>query len=341
MSDFAPAVAKKRYYIMTGTLLLAALVCVSQKQDTAPLRLVQTIPLPGVEGRNDHFALDLQGQRLFLSALGSDSVEVIDLKSGKVVHTISNQSEPQGIGYANAANKIFVANGNDGSVRILDADSYRPLGTVSYSDDADNVRYDPAHNLIYVGYGSGAIGILDASSGKRIGDVKLDAHPESFQLEKIGPRLFVNVPHAGHIAVIDRDQLKVIAKWPLGDAQANFPMALDESTHRLFVVCRKPAELIVFDTESGKQVMTVPVVGDADDVFYDAARHQIYVSGGEGFISVIGQSNADKYSRVAEISTVSGARTSYFAPELNRLYLAVPHRGDQQAEIRVYEAHRP
>ncbi len=323
-----------------ATLLstLVALVVAVHAQPPAPLRLVQTIPLPGVEGRIDHFAVDTKGQRLFVSALGNNTLEVLDLRAGKRLQTIRGLHEPQGVTYVSEFNKVFVANGKDGSLRIYDGDSFRPITTLDFTDDADNVRYDRATKRIYVGYGDGALGIVDAATGKRLGDIKLDAHPESFQLEASGPRIFVNIPKAGHIAVVDRERRAVVAKWPVTTARANFPLALDGADQRLFVTCRRPAEVIVFDITSGQVVTTLPVVSDADDMFYDARSRRIYISGGEGFISVIEQLDPDHYRAIAKIRTAPGARTSFFLPELRRLYLAVPHRGGQAAEIRIYEA---
>ena len=321
------------------TLLVAFTVCLArgQAQPAEPLRLVQTIPLPNVEGRIDHFGVDTEGERLFVSALGNNTLEILDLRAGRRIRNIDSLAEPQGVSFVREFNKVFVANGKDGSLRIFDGNSFQPITRLDFTDDADNVRYDRVTKRIFVGYGDGALGIVDAASGKRLGDIKLDAHPESFQLETSGPRIFINVPKAGHIAVVDRERRAVIARWPVVTARANFPMALDETKHRLLVTCRKPAELLVFDIALGKQVTSLPVVGDADDMFYDPQRHRIYISGGEGFISVIEQRDADHYQEVAKIPTASGARTSFFVPESRRLYLAVPHRGGQDTEIRVYE----
>jgi DNA-binding beta-propeller fold protein YncE len=304
----------------------------------APLVQVGAIPLPGVEGRIDHFGVDLKNKRLFMSALGNNTVEVLDLGSNKRIRSIPGLHEPQGVFFVPEFNRVFVANAKGGAVEILDGDSFKLLGEVNYSDDADNVRYDARAKRIYVGYGDGALGEIDAATGKRSGDVKLEGHPESFQLEASGPRIFVNVPDAGHLAVIDRDRRAVVAKWPIEGARANFPMALDEADHRLFITCRRPAQVMVFDTGSGRLVARLPVVGDADDMFYDAARKRLYVSGGEGAISVVEQHDADHYAVAGRIPTAPGARTSFFVPTLNRLYLAVPHRGSQPAEVRVYEA---
>jgi DNA-binding beta-propeller fold protein YncE len=306
--------------------------------DTTPLRQIQTIPLPNVEGRIDHLAVDLQGRRLFVAALGNNTLEVLDLRQGKRLASISGLKEPQGVFFVHKLNKLFVANGNDGTCRVFDASTYKLLAAVHLSSDADNVRYDAARNQIYVGYGNGALGILDATTMQKLADIPLRGHPESFRLEKSGTRVFVNVPNAHHaIAVVDGVKRSVIATWTL-PAQANFPMTLDEPDHRLLVVTRRPARLVVLDTESGKTVTTQPSVGDADDAFYDAAHKRVYVSGGEGFIDIFDQRDPDHYQPIGRIRTAEGARTSLFVPELNRLYLAVPHRRSQETEIRVYQA---
>lgn len=318
-------------------VLLLALPSARRAAEPAALRQVQTIPLVNVEGRIDHMGVDVQGQRLFVSALGNNTLEVLDLREGKRLTSLTGLREPQGVFFVPKENRIFVANGDDGTCRVFDGSSYRLLATVNFASDADNVRYDAAANQIYIGYGEGALGVLDARSGKKIANIALSAHPESFRLESLGPRIFVNLPNAEHtIAVVDRTKRSVVTTWRL-DATANFPMAFDEADHRLFVVTRRPAKLIVLDTESGKQIANYPAVGDADDLFYDSAHRRVYISGGEGFIDVFGQRDADHYLLASRIPTVSGARTSLFVPELNRFYLAVPHRGNQAAEIRAYE----
>lgn len=304
-------------------------------EEAAPLRKVATIPLPGVNGRIDHMAVDTARKRLFVAALGNGSLEVVDLEKGAVTKSINRLREPQGVAYAAGVDKLFVACGGDGSCKILDGGSLDPVKDVQLGDDADNVRYDEKTRRVYVG--DVGLAILDAASGKRLGDIKLLAHPESFQLESGGPRIFVNVARDGLVAVVDRDKRAVIARWPLGEARANFPMALDEANRRLFVGCRKPPRLVVLDSASGKIAASLLTDGDADDVFYDAARRRIYLSCGVGLINVIEQTDAGHYRTAAKIPTAPGARTSLFVPALNRFYLAVPHRAAQPAEIRVYE----
>jgi DNA-binding beta-propeller fold protein YncE len=316
-------------------MILIAFAGLASAQATQPLRLEKTIELPDVQGRIDHMSIDVKGERLFVSALGNNTLEVVDLKAGKRARTIGQLKEPQGVVYVPETGRLYVANANDGSVRIFDASSYAPLKTLDYGDDADNLRYDPAHRRIYVGYGSGALGEIDGD-GNKVADIKLDAHPESFQLETDSPRIYVNLPNSRKVAVVDREKHTILATWKTDMAFANFPMALDESDHRLFVVTRMPARLLVFDTTSGKIVQKLPAVGDCDDVFYDKTRKRIYASGGDGAISVFQQEDSDHYKDAARIATVKGARTSFFSTDLDRFFLAVRRQGAQSAAIEVF-----
>jgi hypothetical protein len=304
------------------------------------LRLVQTVPLPGVEGRIDHLAVDVKRGRLFVAALGNDTVEVVDLTAGKRVSSLRGLREPQGVAVDQGKGRVFVASGQGGDCRVFDAQTLGHLQTVHLGDDADNVRFDAATGRVYVGYGEGALAVLGSGGANLLPRIPLAGHPESFQLEKLGSRIFVNVPSARHVAVVDGEAHNVVATWPVTGAAANFPMALDEAGHRLFVACREPAVLLVFDTQrgsrTGKEIARVEIGGDADDLFWDAERRQLYVACGEGFLDVV-RGQGDRYQRVAHLPTAPGARTALFVPELARLYLAVPKRGSAQgAEIRVY-----
>lgn len=321
-------------------VLLLSLIGVStfsfgQSGASEPLKLEATIPMPNVQGRIDHLSIDLKGRRLFVAALGNNSLEIVDLKQNKLIHTINGLAEPQGIAYVPASNRVFVANGKDGSVRAFDAASWKMLKSIPFGEDADNLRLDPSSDHIWVGYGGGALGELD-QEGTKLADIKLDAHPESFQLEKNGSRIFVNLPGSRKIAVVDRKTRSVLESWGTGGPLANYPMAMDEGNHRLFVVTRFPARLIVLDTVQGKRVAALSAIGDCDDVFYDEQRHRIYAIGGEGGISVFQQRDPDHYDELGRIKTVSGARTGFFSVELDRLYVAVRRHGSQAAEIRVY-----
>lgn len=324
---------------MRAFMSAAILVLVAIQPESAqePLRIIRAIELPRVEGRIDHLALDATGEKLFVAALGNNTVEVIDVKNGSHLKSLPGFREPQGIVGVPDANVIAVANGQGEGVQLIDANEYRLAKAISLGDDSDNVRYDATAKRLYVGYGSGAVAAMVPADGKVLGQVKLAGHPESFQLEQNGPRIFVNVPTAEHIAVIDRNAMKIIATWPVSGAKSNYPMALDDANYRIFIGCRKPAKVLVYDTTSGKEITTTDIVGDTDDMFYDTQRNRLYVAGGEGFIDVLDARVPTTLTRLARMNTAAGARTALFAPKQARLYLAVPHRGAQTAEIRVYE----
>lgn len=312
--------------------------------ETAPLVLVRIIPIPGVEGRFDHMAVDNMGGRVFAAIYGNDSVEVIDTARGRRVRSIQEGfSKPQMVAYLPDSNRIVVSSEGDGSCKIFDADTFKLIDTVKFSDDADQLRYDPAAKRVYVGYGDGgesAIGVFDATTNKRIeSEFKVAAHPESFQLEEKGPMIFVNLASISQIAVIDRNSRKIV-NWKLEQAGTNFPMALDEAHRRLFVAARKPARLLVLDMDTGKEIASLPGAIDTDDMSYDSDRKRIYVTSGEGFIFVYQQIDADRYQRIAKIPTAIGARTSAYTGQVgkhNSFYLAVPARANRGAELWVYE----
>jgi DNA-binding beta-propeller fold protein YncE len=317
---------------------LALLSCYGAAATYAqPLELKQTIPLPGVEGRIDHFAYDPAGERLFVCALGNNSIEIINLRKGERIHSITDLGSPQGIAYVPELDRLFVANDEGGVCKTYDAKSLQQLSELSLKDDADNVRYDATSRRIYVGFGRGGIAVLDPSDGKQIASIKLSAHPEAFDLEKQGKRIFVNVPNSHHVAVIDRDKGQVVATWKTDLAFANFPLALDETNHRLFVGCRLPSKIIVLNTDSGEVVSRVDISEDTDELFYDARRRRIYAVCGEGKVDIIDQVDSNTYKTVAKIDTVSGARTGLFVAERDELFVACPHRGSKKAEIRCYQ----
>jgi DNA-binding beta-propeller fold protein YncE len=302
-----------------------------------PLKLVQTIPLPDVKGRFDHFSIDTKGQRLYAAALGNNTLEVIDLASCKRLKSIAGMSKPQGVLYHPAASHILVANGDDGTLKTLDATTFSLKNDLPGLPDADNVRLDSHSDVAWVGYGDGALAEVTPGGDKLLSTIKLPGHPESFQLEKSGSRIFVNIPNAKQIAVINAKNHQLIAKWPMETFQANFPMALDEPNQRLFVGCRKPARLVIIDTETGKPIQDLDISADTDDLFYDAKRGRVYISCGQATIDTIGEESPGVFKPLPKIQTASGARTCFFSQELDRLYLAVPERGNQKAEIRIFK----
>ncbi len=322
-----------RSVVCTTVIAVAALSIVSGEE---PLTFVRSIELPGVEGRIDHLAFDPARQALFVAALGNNTVEVLDVGTGTHVTSMHGFREPQGIAVAADAKLIAVANGEGEGLQLLTAGEYAPTRMVRLGDDSDNVRYDASAKRLYVGFGTGALAAVNPGDGKVLGEARLPGHPESFQLERSGPRIFVNVPTANQIAVVDRRTMMITASWPVTNASANFPMALDETDHRLYVGCRRPARLLVYDTTDGREVGSAAIVGDTDDLFYDSSRKRLYVTGGEGYLDVLQVEDANRFSRIGRVPTASGARTSLFVPEQGRLYVAVPHRGGQKAEVRVY-----
>jgi DNA-binding beta-propeller fold protein YncE len=291
-----------------------------------------------VEGRIDHLAVDAEGARLFAAAFGNNTLEVIDLRDGSRIRSVTGLREPQGVLYLPRLKKVYVTNARDGTVEVFDGDSLKLLSEVRFSGDADNIRSDQAAKIVYVGYGDGALGILEAAGDKRAGKIKLPGHPESFVLERSGDRIYVNVPSAGLVAAVDRRKKAVAEKILLTDFGSNFPMALNEANHRLFVGTRNPPRMLVLDTQSGRTVAVLKSDEDADDMFYDDRRRRIYVSCGEGNLDVFEQLDADHYVELAKIATAPGARTSLWVPELDRLYVAVPKHRSQEAAILVYEA---
>jgi DNA-binding beta-propeller fold protein YncE len=323
-------------------LCVAFFVCMpgwlfsAEAEDT--LKLVHTIPLPGVKGRFDHFAMDANGHRLFAAALGNDTVEVIDVGAGKRLQTIRGLRKPTGVVFLPTENQIGVANGNDGTFRIYDGKTYEESARAEGLEDADNVRRDAKTGLIYVGYGDGGLAVVDPHTWRVSSKIKLPVHPESFQLERDGKRIFVNLPDAKKVGIVDREARKLIAEWPLEKFHANFPMAFDESNHRLFIGCRQPARLAVLDSGDGRAITDVGISGDTDDLFYDAKLKRIYISCGEGSIDVIEQQSPDTYARLERIPTSKGARTSFFSPERREFYLAVPDQAGKPAELRIYKA---
>lgn len=322
---------------MIAGLALAIGCCVGAFSGT--LSLSRTISLPGVKGRIDHLDLDSSGHRLFLAALGNNTVEIVDLQQGKVVHSLTGLDEPQGVAFVPKHNRLFVACGGDGTVKVIDGHTLRILHSVDLGSDADNMRFESGEDRVYVGYGSGGIAELDPDSGTVLTRLHLSDHPESFQIEGKGKRIFANVPGENAVEVLDREKGSRLAQWDAGHLRSNFPMALDEIHHRLFIGTRWPARLKVFDTETGKVVAEAPIGGDVDDLFYEPADHRILASCGAGELDLIEAVEPDRYRLVSKLPTGKGARTGLYARGSGEFYLAIPARGAKVAEVRIYRFH--
>jgi DNA-binding beta-propeller fold protein YncE len=328
------------------TLLFFALSSNSRAQDHAPLKLVATIPLPGLkDGDFDHFAPDVAGHRMFLTGEENEKVLVLDSSTNQLIHTIEDVKAPHAILYRPDLKKLFVVEGDSSAVKVYDSDSYKLVGEIKVSIDADSIAYDSATNYLYVVNGGreahtpySLISVVDTNSSKKLRDIKINSnHVEAIVLEKSGPRMFVNITGQNAVGVLDRNKDTLTATWPLpaGDTQ-NVAMALDEANHRLFVVTRKPGKLIVLNSDTGKVVADLPAVGMVDDMSYDAQHKRVYLAGDQ-FLDVFEQKDADHYVLMARVPGAFRAKTGTLVPELNRYYLAVPHHENKDAEVRVFE----
>jgi len=310
-------------------------------RDILPLQLEEEIPVPGVAGRLDHFTADVKRKRLFVSALGNNTVEVIDTFAGRVIRSIKGLSQPQGPLYVPGFDKLYVANAENGKMNVYDGATYTLKKTIDFGVDPDNVRYDAASKKIFVGFGEedGGIAMVDPATDERVGQVyKTEGHPESFQVEASGAHIFANVPDAGMVVEsIDR-KTGAVTKWPLKGLKGNYAMTLNEEDHRLFTITRKTPMLVVLDTQTGNEVARLRAAGECDDVYFDAARKRIYVIGGEGIISVIQQKDPDHYELIANVPTAVGIRTGFFYSKRDRLYVGVPAKGNEPAQVWTFEA---
>jgi hypothetical protein len=302
--------------------------------EPAALVLESKISLGDVRGRIDHLAFDVPRQRLFVAELGNDTVGVVDLRERKTVRTLTGLSEPQGIGYLPSTDTVYVANSADGTVRLFQGADLRETARIDLGDDADNVRVTEGAQQVIVGYGAGALAILEAVGHSKMAVIPLKAHPESFRIEANGQRIYVNVPRAHEIAVVDRGARQQIGSWPTGELSANFPLALDESHQRVLAVFRHPAMLVAFHAPDGKRVAAVQTCGDSDDLFVDAKRNLVYVICGEGYVDVLAR-RGDSYASLGRVATLAGARTGLFIPEIDRLIVAARARGSESAGVWV------
>jgi DNA-binding beta-propeller fold protein YncE len=329
-------------------VLLAVLTCAvpSPAQEQTPLRLVQTITVPGVR-KWDHFGVDLKGNRLFATSEEEPAVEVFDLRTNEHIRSLTDFKEPHNVLPFPEMKKIFVVDGEASEIKILDYDSLQLVGHIALTIDADPVVYDPASKYLYVVNGGREahtptclISIVDTASGKKLADLTLETNRlESMAIEKSGPRLFVNMTGINSIGVVDREKRAVIATWPIAAAKENVPLQYDEATHRLFLATRKPSKLVVVNADNGKEVVSLDVADYVDDLAYDAAHHRLYVpgGGGSGAVTVVAQRGADKYEVVATVPTKPGAKTARYVPELNKYYVGVPAKEGQSAQILVYD----
>ncbi|HXM96284.1 MAG TPA: hypothetical protein VOA64_18855 [Candidatus Dormibacteraeota bacterium] len=316
-------------------------------QEKQPLKLVATTALPGFSGDFDHFALDLKGQRLFLTAEDHKTVEVFDL-DGKQLHSITGFGQPHAAVFLPDVDKLIVTDGDDdfGRVELVSGKDYKILSTIKLPYGVDGAVFNPVNQYYYVESGSDepgakthALNIIDTKTFKHIGDITLPgSHSEAMAIDKAGKTMYVNLTGTNEVGVVDLEARKVIAKWPIPEAQTANALALDEPNHRVFIATRKPATFFVFNTDTGQVVTKLPCAAQNDDMWLDLQRKRIYVTGTET-TSVFQQQDADHYSHIADVPTGFRARTSLLVPELNRLYIAVSGKGkpDAKLALQIYE----
>lgn len=312
--------------------------CRGQKSfGTEKLKLVKEIPMPGVKGRIDHMAFNSKDQVLYVAALGNNTVEAIDLKNGATVHSIKDIQEPQGIGYLRDQDEIAVASGGNGDCIFYDASTFEKVAVVHLPSDADNVRYDSSERKLYVGYGDGGLALIDPVAHKLVSDIKLPAHPESFQIDKKNGLIFINLPDDHSIAVIDTKNFRLTNTWKIKVLRGNFPMTLDTADNIIIAGFRNPATLVAYDNKSGKEISKADLVGDVDDVFSYADQKIVIASGGDGYINIFEKSADNHFKHVSSIATRDGARTSLLISSLKYFVIATRAIGNKSASIMVYQ----
>jgi hypothetical protein len=325
----------RRFWFLLCGFLLLGLDAASVRAEGL-LELEAKIPLGKVSGRIDHLAVDLDHRRLFVAELGNDSVAVVDLDQRQLAQRIADLSEPQGVAYLPKLATLAVANAHDGSVRFFSGTPLSLKGRLELKDDADNIRVLPDGQTIVVGYGDGGLAIIDGAARRQLADVRLKGHPEAFQIDPKGGKIFVNVPSARQVAVIDRGLGRQVAQWSTRQARANFPMAVLGDSDEIASVFRDPATIVSFRLSDGAIARSGETCGDADDVFHDRRRQRVYVVCGEGLVDVLAPDDSG-FRRLGRVPTVVGARTGLFAPELDRLFVAVRARGAEPAAIWVFK----
>jgi DNA-binding beta-propeller fold protein YncE len=344
MTDFAGEKMKRIFGILFTFFICFPLLISAQEK--APLKLVATIPLPGLkDGDFDHFAPDVEGHRLFLTAEENDKLEVLDAQANKRIRTIADVKAPHSALFRSDLKKLFVVEGDASAIQVYETDTFKRLEQIKLTIDADSMAYDPATHYMYVVNGGreaktpySLISVVDTNTSKKSRDIKIGSnHVEAIVLEKSGPRMFINITGQNAVGVMDRDKATLTATWalPAGD-KLNVAMAFDEAKHRLFIVTRDPGKLVVMNSDDGKVVADLPAVGLVDDAVYDPQHHRIYLAG-DGSLDVFEQKNPDHYSLLARIPGAFRAKTGILVPEWSRYYLAVPHHEGKEAEVRVYD----
>ena len=338
MSQVTLSATPPRTGWIAGLLTALAAAGPAAAAEPTTLELTRTIPLQGVAGRYDHLAVDGPGGRLFIANLSNNSFDVVDLKAGKLIKHIPGQKKIQGVAYVPDLDRIFVGNGADGVCNAFDGRDYRLLHSAKL-DDADNVRYDPRTRQVYVIHADKALTAIDPRTFAVKATIKLPGAPEGFQIDPTRPRLYINTLRPAQVSAIDTEKNEAVGTYSLTLADANYPLTLDPAGRRVFVGCRKPSMIVALDADTGKEVTSVPIPGDTDDLFFDAERNRLYAVCGEGFVAVAERKGADRLEVVEKIPTARLARTGLFDAQSGRLYVVLPRRSDREGPtLRVYQA---
>jgi DNA-binding beta-propeller fold protein YncE len=333
----------KRILLFLGAAIIFSAGAASA-QTKPPLRHLLDIPLQDLkEGDFDHFAVDLAGNQLFLTAEANNAVVVMDMKTNKLTHTIPDIDEPHSMLFLPSAKQLWVIAGGDGTLKIFDSNTFALIESVKLTDAADSSAYDPAKHLFYIAAGGedaklkySLIDIVNTNTHKKVGEIKVDStNIEALAIEKNGPRIFANVRDKNIVAVIDREKKTVTTTWTLGDLHGNTPLKFDEANHRIFVAGRKPPSLVVLDSDSGKIVATLPTAETTDDMAFDPAGKRIYVACND-FSVVYSETDADHYEELGRVPTGFRAKTAILVPQLKRYYVAAPRHGKEAASVKVY-----
>src|SRR6266446_1586821 len=335
---------EKRSLVLVATLMVFGIQ--ARCQMAAPIKLIQTFELPAeVKGNFDHFGIDLKGGRLFATPEGYHAVVVFDLKTGKLVHKIDGIGKPHAVLYREDLNRIYITDGDAGDLKIFDGKTYALLSSVKLLEDSDSIGYDPKTKYLYIDNGGGDVhqtysmlSVVDTTAGKKLADIKIDGDTlEAMALEKLSPKIYINNKAKNQVDVVDRDKRELIASWPVTKCKTNVAMGFDEADHRLFVACRS-GQISVLDTQTGKEVTTLPITKGVDDATYDAASKRIYAVG-DGSVDVYHQTDPDNYKLLGTIPTGPLGKTARLVPDLNRYFVAVPQHETTSAEILVFEVH--
>jgi DNA-binding beta-propeller fold protein YncE len=319
----------------------------SASQSSTLPSLVQTIPLPGVTGRFDHFAIDLATRRLFAAATGNHSVEVIDLAAGKVAQSIAGLGKPHGLAWVASTGSLYVADGSLAELRVYKGTPLALAGSIKLSDDADDMVYDEADRLLFIGHGGSdaanpaKIAVIDTERFSLAANLPVATHPEALEIDPQSKCIFANIADSSEVAVIDGAAKSVVAHWKLTRAADNVPLAFDGEQNLLFVACRKPGTLLALDAKTGQEIAAVPSAGQADDLFYDSALRRIYLIAGAGEVDTYQIDDAHTLHPLGVIPTGPGAKTGLFVPSLANLFLGIPGANGKPAEIRVYSTAAP